>query len=48
MHSDVGGDVIAFDGGGSAGTPMACKVEIVSRLAAYMAFADVVLSSQVN
>lgn len=48
MHSDVGGDVIAFDGGGSAGAPMACKVEIVGRLAAYMTFADVVLSSRLN
>jgi hypothetical protein len=43
MHANVRGDVVAFDGGGSAGTPLAGEVEVVGALAADMALADVVL-----
>ena len=43
MDADVGFDVVAFDGGGAAGTPLAGEVEVVGALAADMALADVVL-----
>ena len=43
VDSDVGGDVVALDGGGAALTPRAGQVEVVSRLAANMTLADVFL-----
>lgn len=43
MHADVGGDVVAFDGGGSARAPLAGQVEVVGALATDMALADMVL-----
>jgi hypothetical protein len=41
MHSDVGGDVIALDGGGVACSPLASQIQIVGTLATDMAFAHV-------
>ena len=43
VDSDVGGDVVAFDGGGTALTPGAGQVEMVSLLTTNMALADVFL-----
>lgn len=43
MDPDVGGDVVALDGGGPALTPGAGEVEVVGRLAADMALTDVFL-----
>jgi len=43
VHSNVRGDVVALDGGGVALAPGAGQVEVVRRLAAYMALADVFL-----
>ena len=43
VDSDVRGDVVAFDGSGTALTPSAGKIEVVSRLAANMTFTDVFL-----
>jgi len=39
----VGGDVVAFDGGGAASSPLTGQVEVVCALATDVAFADVVL-----
>lgn len=43
MDADVGGDVIAFDGRGTACSPLTGQVEVVGALATDMAFAHVVL-----
>ncbi len=43
MDTDVGGDVVTLDGGGSALAPGAGQVEVVGRLAANMALADMFL-----
>jgi hypothetical protein len=43
VDSNMGGDVVAFDGGGSALAPLAGQVEVVSRLASDMALADMFL-----
>jgi hypothetical protein len=45
MDADVGGDVVALDSGGAALTPRAGQVEVVGRLAADMALADMFLAS---
>lgn len=44
VDSDVGGDVVALDCGGSALAPLAGQVEIVSRLATHMTLADMFLA----
>ena len=43
VDADVGGDVVALDGGGAAGTPQALQVEVVGALATDMSLADVFL-----
>lgn len=43
MYSNVGGDVVALDSGGSTLAPSAGEVQVVSGLAADMALADVLL-----
>lgn len=43
MNSDVGGDVVPLDRGGVTGAPCTGQVEIIRRLAAHMAFADMFL-----
>ena len=43
VDSNVRGDVVALDGGGSARAPLAGKIEVVGALATDMALADVVL-----
>ena len=43
MHANVGGDVVALDGGGVAVAPLASQVQVVGALAADMALADVFL-----
>lgn len=43
MDANVGGDVVALDGGGVAVAPLAGQVQVVSALATDMAFADVFL-----
>lgn len=43
MHSNMGGDVIPFYGGGAAAAPLAGQVQVVAALATDMAFADVFL-----
>lgn len=43
MHSNMGGDVIPFYGGGAAAAPLAGQVQVVGALATDMAFADVFL-----
>jgi hypothetical protein len=43
VDSNMGGDVVAFDGGGSALAPLAGQVEVISRLAADMTLADMFL-----
>ena len=43
MYSDVGGNVVAFDGGGATSSPLASQVEIVCALASDVTFTDVVL-----
>ena len=43
VDSDMGSDVVALDRGGSALAPCAGQVEVVGRLAADMALADVLL-----
>ena len=43
VDANVRCDVIALHGGGSAGAPLAGKVEVVGALATDMALADVVL-----
>lgn len=48
VDANVGGDMIAFDGGCSALTPRACQVQVVGRFSAYVPFADVFLSSFVR
>ena len=45
VDSDVRGDVIALDGGGSAAAPLTGQVEVVGRLAADMTFTDVLLTT---
>jgi hypothetical protein len=46
MDSDVRGDMVAFDGGGTATTPLTRQVEIVGTLAADVSFADMFLREQ--
>lgn len=46
VDSNMGGDVVTFDGGGPTLTPGAGQIEIVGRLAADMAFADVLLEKR--
>jgi hypothetical protein len=43
VHTNVRGDVITLDGRGPAVAPLACEVQVVGALAAYMTFANVVL-----
>ena len=43
VDADVGGNVVALDGGRSACAPLAGQVEVVGALATDMAFANVVL-----
>lgn len=43
MDADVGGDVVALDGGGTAVNPATGQVQVVGRLAADMALADVLI-----
>lgn len=43
MDADVRCDVVALDGGGPAGTPLAGQVQVVGAFAPDMALADVVL-----
>lgn len=43
MHANVGGDMVALNGGGSAGAPLTLQVEVVGGLAANMAFTDMIL-----
>lgn len=40
MNSNVGCDVVAFDGCGAAASPLTSQVQIVGTFAAYMSFAD--------
>ena len=46
MDTDVRGDVVAFNGGSVALAPCTGQIEVVSRLAANMAFADMLLMSR--
>lgn len=43
MDSNVGSDVVAFDGCGTATTPLTRQVEVVGALAADVTFADMFL-----
>ena len=43
MNSNVGGDVVTFDSGGTTATPLAGEVEVVGALTTDMALADVFL-----
>lgn len=46
MHADMGGDMVALDGGGVASAPLASQVQVVGALATDMTLADVVLYSR--
>jgi len=46
MDTDVAGDVITLDSGGTAAAPLAGQAEIVCALPADMAFTDVVLRAK--
>lgn len=43
MDSDVRGDVVPLDSGGSARVPVAREVEVVGALATHVTLADVIL-----
>ena len=43
MDSDMGGNLVTLDGGGSALAPGAGQIEVVRRLATDMALADMLL-----
>ena len=43
VDSNVGGDVVAFDGCGAAASPLTGQVQVVGTFAAYMSFADMFL-----
>lgn len=43
VNTDVGGNVVALDGGGTAVNPSTGQVQIVGRLASDMALADVLI-----
>jgi hypothetical protein len=43
VNADVGGDVVALDGRGSALAPLAGQVEVVGRFATNVALADMFL-----
>ncbi len=43
MDSNVRGDVIAFDGCGTAAAPLTCQIEVVGTLAADVSLADMFL-----
>lgn len=45
VDSDVGGDVVALDGGGTARLPSTGQVEVVGALATNMLLANVLLNS---
>jgi hypothetical protein len=45
MDTNMGGDVVALDGGGVAVAPLASQVQVVGALATDMALADVFLYS---
>lgn len=45
MYPDVGGDVIALDGGGSAGIPPAGEIQVVCTLSSDMLLTDVIKES---
>lgn len=47
VDADVGGDMVAFDGGGSACAPLAGEVEVVGAFATDVTLADVVLVTNV-
>jgi hypothetical protein len=44
MDADVGGNVVALDGGGAALVPLAGEVQVVGALAANVLLADVFLA----
>ena len=48
VYPDVRSNVIPLDGRGVTGTPLAGEVEVVSALAANVAFADVLLGGSVS
>jgi hypothetical protein len=48
VHTNMGGDVVTLDGGGTALAPGAGEVQVVGRLAADMSLADVVLQRLVS
>jgi hypothetical protein len=43
VNANVRSDVVAFDSGGAAVTPLACQIQIVGALATDMALANVIL-----
>ena len=43
VNSNVGSDVVAFDGCCVALTPGACEIEVIRRLATNVSFADMLL-----
>ena len=46
MDSNVRGDMVAFDCGGTAATPLTRQVQVVGTLAADVSFADMFLSKR--
>lgn len=46
MHADVGGDVVALDGGGAAVVPLAGQLQVVGALATNMALTKMLLESK--
>jgi hypothetical protein len=46
VHPDVGGDVIALDGGRSARIPAAGEIQVVSTLPSDVLLANVILEAQ--
>jgi hypothetical protein len=47
MHANVRGDMVAFDCGGTAATPLTRQVEVIGTLAADVSFADMFLFTHV-
>ena len=48
MDADMGGDVVALNGGGVAVSPLTRQVEVIGTLAAYVTLADVFLDCDVS
>lgn len=48
VNSDMGGDVVAFDGGSTALAPGTGQVEVVGRFTTDMAFADMLLYESIS